>query len=844
MPLRITFGHRAHKLQTYLPGTDLDLLPNTGGLAAPDPNALSSQPFTPAGDGTETLFGGLVTATTSGFGTPESRTVLDVVGAWNSVKNVSVTAEEAARLAFLGFVHVDVIVGLGSEAGSTLELVGAKRGNVVTGAGADLVDIQIATNERTWSNTFRIATGAGDDTVRLAPLDVAAAVAAGDATFASTGGVKLLRDYDGAFARAYADLGDGADNFIVTGLIRAKVEGGEGDDQITGGQDMDTLSGGAGADTLLAGAGNAHSTLSDQLDGGEGDDLLIGDSGRDVLIGGEGDDELIGGRAADTLTGGAGADTLLGGAGDGLLDGTDVLEGGAGDDWLDGGRGGDTAVYAGQAADFEIIRAEDGRVTVRDLDPTDGEEGTDTLVNVERLRFADHTIDLRDPTGARAILSASPFINIPQLWVSDGTAEGTWALTDINPADYDSDSGGAGLTSLGDGRVLFAPSSGLWVTDGTSDGTRLVKDTNLGTGSGLVSGLVALGDGHALYGATYSSGTVALGLWATDGTTDGTYLVKTFDKLPGTLPRLAFLALDDDRALFAVDDGTHGRELWVSDGTAAGTGLVKDIYPGRGSSGDFGQYSAAPGIVALGDGRALFAANDGLHGSELWVSDGTAAGTYMVADVNPGSSWSSPRDFVALGDGRALFLASGTNSTIGLWVSDGSAAGTSMIADIDPNIDQSRWPRDFVALGDGRALFLADDSVYGSELWVSDGTAAGTHMVADIHSGSGWSSPRSIVMFSEGRALFTADDGVHGAELWVSDGTAAGTHMVADINPGPGSGYPTQLIVLADGRVLFNAYNGTDTSEPWLWVTDGTAEGTTLLADITIRSGAVLDPLG
>ena len=76
-------------------------------------------------------------------------------------------------------------------------------------------------------------------------------------------------------------------------------------------------------------------------------------------------------------------------------------------------------------------------------------------------------------------------------------------------------------------------------------------------------------------------------------------------------------------------DSLHGQELWKSNGTAAGTVLVKDINPGPGDS--------LPRYLTNVNGTLFFDANDGTHGSELWRSDGTAAGTQIVKDVNPGS---------------------------------------------------------------------------------------------------------------------------------------------------------------------------------------------------------------
>src|SRR6516165_123726 len=89
----------------------------------------------------------------------------------------------------------------------------------------------------------------------------------------------------------------------------------------------------------------------------------------------------------------------------------------------------------------------------------------------------------------------------------------------------------------------------------------------------------------------------------------------------------------------------EGRML-LSDGTAAGTVLVKDINPG-------GAGSNPGGLIDV-NGTLFFAANDGTHGTELWKSDGTASGTVLVADIDPGSASSYPTFLTVAG--RHLFF--------------------------------------------------------------------------------------------------------------------------------------------------------------------------------------------
>jgi ELWxxDGT repeat protein len=94
---------------------------------------------------------------------------------------------------------------------------------------------------------------------------------------------------------------------------------------------------------------------------------------------------------------------------------------------------------------------------------------------------------------------------------------------------------------------------------------------------------------------------------------------------------------------FAADDGVHGLELWGTDGTPAGTVMVKDIHPTTSSN----PY----GFTALG-AFTYFAANDGTHGIELWRTDGTAANTTMVSDLSAGAPSSSPAGALEDGGGR------------------------------------------------------------------------------------------------------------------------------------------------------------------------------------------------
>ncbi|RYU60913.1 tandem-95 repeat protein [Methylolobus aquaticus] len=280
------------------------------------------------------------------------------------------------------------------------------------------------------------------------------------------------------------------------------------------------------------------------------------------------------------------------------------------------------------------------------------------------------------------------------------------------------------------------------------------------------------------------------------------------------------------RWLFRADDGTTGTELWITDGTAAGTYLLKDINPGLG-------WSSPDGFAALGNGLVLFQADDGTTGTELWITDGTTAGTQLLKDIRLGTGSSSPSQFTALGNGLVLFQANDGASGFELWVTDGTAAGTQLLKDIRSGTGSSS-PTQFTALGNGQALFTASDATHGTELWITDGTAAGTLLLKDIRSGTGSSLPSQFTVLGNGQVLFTASDATHGTELWITDGTAAGTQLLKDINSGSSSSAPLEFTALGNGQWVFRTNNGVNGYE--LWITDGTAAGTQLLRDI--RPGA------
>ena len=248
-------------------------------------------------------------------------------------------------------------------------------------------------------------------------------------------------------------------------------------------------------------------------------------------------------------------------------------------------------------------------------------------------------------------------------------------------------------------------------------------------------------------------------LWTSDGTPEGTALLK--DIRPGVAPsRPMYLTNAGGTLFFAADDGASGRELWKSDGTVAGTVLVKDIAPGAaGSSPD--------GLMAVGDALFFRVPTPG-GGADLWKSDGTEAGTVRVAAVGAApylQSWGGSGDTRRAAALGSLLLFAGADAAGGveLWRSDGTEAGTYRLADIEPGPGGSdpAWFEPF----DGRVYFSAADGAGGRELWATDGTAARTIRAADVAPGPRGSNPAWLTA-SGGALWFTASGASPGNELW------------------------------------------------------------------------------
>lgn len=234
--------------------------------------------------------------------------------------------------------------------------------------------------------------------------------------------INTIAQLTGAEVAASSDITGISGNWVLesnTGTIETSTL-----DAHAYNSNLDTFLGTTGADNLIGTIGN------DQLVGGAGNDLLDGKAGADILIGGTGDDVYVVDNTNDQVVENAaeGIDTVrtvlaqytlpdnvenlifvgaswtfsaIGNANDNYIEGT------GGYTNFTGGDGNDTLVctgaftfnpnstngsnYSGKSSDYGFT-VTNGRLTVTDNNPADGDEGTDTLIGIKSFHFSDSYI--------------------------------------------------------------------------------------------------------------------------------------------------------------------------------------------------------------------------------------------------------------------------------------------------------------------------------------------------------------------------------------------------------------------------------------------------------------------
>jgi len=508
--------------------------------------------------------------------------------------------------------------------------------------------------------------------------------------------------------------------------------------------------------------------------------------------------------------------------------------------WVTDGTSGGTHLFRdlimGQEGSFpQRFAPADGNVIVffNAMDPSAGFEPFIAALGGAGLLADIYPGGSSDPVGFTSIPNQS--LGLPvvfgansgdgrELWKSDGTDTGTTLVKEINTGPGGSEPGS--FVQVGDVVVFTAFTAGtgreLWRTDATTNGTTMISDVVPGPFSGARADRgTRLGTSRFVLPALFP------GMGYEPAVTDGATLTQIADVLPGAgwgwdADGFPSFVATTSYAWTGLDDGIHGRELWRTDGTTGGTSMFADIAPGKDSS-------AVRPVAA--EGETLYFLATGLTGYGVWKT--TATGTTLLADLSqPGTQDGFTGYSPAAMGGQVYFGGFDREAGGEPWATDGTPDGTHRVADINPGSAGSGG-EEFIAFGD-HVYFRATDPGAGTELFTSDGTAAGTHLVKDISPGPGGSFPNGFVTLGD-RLLFAASVLGMGQEPWVSDGTPDGTQLLMDVAPGPDDSYPA--FVIAGGRAFFTAYGGTKYR---LFVTDGTPGGTLAVSpDGTYANNAI-----
>ena len=438
-----------------------------------------------------------------------------------------------------------------------------------------------------------------------------------------------------------------------------------------------------------------------------------------------------------------------------------------------------------------------------------------------------------------------------ELWTTDGTEAGTILVKDINSGSGNSFTYNSVVKILNN-ELFFIYNNSLWKSDGTEIGTVVVK-SDIGIAktlfilnnkvlviaynSSTYEQIIWISDGTDVGTTSFnpnyiefahnseynlvgnnlyfqgSTGAEGYELWKTDGTENGTFLVKDIHPEFDDNNIEGIVGLNDKAIFTASDSNWLGKELWISDGTENGTTLLKDINK-------TGNRSSNPQNYFQFNDKTLFTADNGENGKELWVLESGVA--TMLKDINVGTKYSNPSNFI-LFNNEVYFSASSKEKGKELWKTDGTEAGTVLVKDINPNEKDGLSSGNFVELN-SKMYFFANDGTSGLELWESDGSESGTKIVLNLNglaTNSIYNSNELVVFNNE--LFFVANDGTNGAELFKSDGTEAGTVLVKDINTSGNSNIKYLNVHPYTNKLYFSAYNGSGTH---LWVSEGTANTT------------------
>ncbi|SHK73043.1 T9SS type A sorting domain-containing protein [Epilithonimonas mollis] len=304
----------------------------------------------------------------------------------------------------------------------------------------------------------------------------------------------------------------------------------------------------------------------------------------------------------------------------------------------------------------------------------------------------------------------------------------------------------------------------LWESDGTDEGTKLVLDIYPGTSSSSPTNLFTFNNKIYFTGALNINGTNTSGLLLSYSPTDGLQTVSSVAK-------------------FGSYFTNAGNKLYFkANNTAVTPNTQRMFYLDETAQPVIADDNTTVMMIGTVAGQLIANAQYKTAANPTWYQLFNYNGTSfdLLKNINTAAT-AYPQNFYYSSSLGKTFFSTNGGSGQELWMTDGTEAGTVQVKDINTfSASAGSTPNNFMEFN-GKVYFAASDgSTTGTELYVTDGTEQGTHIVKDLYAGSSSSFPEKLTVF--GNKFYFLINNTGGArELWESDGTENGTKLVTAV---------------------------------------------------------------
>ena len=297
-----------------------------------------------------------------------------------------------------------------------------------------------------------------------------------------------------------------------------------------------------------------------------------------------------------------------------------------------------------------------------------------------------------------------------ELWTSDGTNAGTHILKDINPGQGPGSSTSSNPQFFVElnGKIYFKAqtlSQGLewWMTDGTEAGTEIMLDLISGPINGLNYGDDFIKVANRLFFPASAN------LWFTDGTATGTKIISKNGWASGNY-RNDPIIIGELNGEVIFENRGENYDLWITNiDSLKSFQLAANLHVIP----DDSRINRCEACHSVLDSIFVFAGNDDINGWQLWRTNGTPEGTWLLRDKHVGVLGSFPQNFVKY-DGLTYFIARDWGGKLNIYRTDGQAQ--TEIADGFDKGDPVFNPRQLFLWQD-KLYFVGEHPDYGESLF-------------------------------------------------------------------------------------------------------------------------------